>query len=166
MLVLLAACCPTFEETRVIGSAAEREVLQEALDTFAGWTLREGVCVASIEASAVTKDDAAGTFDGTHIQVATDQISEEVVLHELCHARDADHEVGGTRVTRHTLYRVSGLERIASVAVAGTSIVLLHEVTSADGTQTTATVERVDPTTAMVTDTWRSPRGWTRTGGG
>lgn len=241
MFALLAACCPTFEETRVIGTGGEAEILQDALDTFAGWTSREGVCVASIEASVVTHDDAAGTFDGTHIQVATDQLSREVVFHELCHAWDAaegrpshdlpdlfsadmvtdeahyptdalkvqeafadacmggpssraqdnfyadlcgvvpeedpteawllehvydtfedtlgaDYKVGGTQVTRRPLYTLPPGERIVSVAVAGTSIVLLREVTSQDGTRTTS-LDRVDPLTATVTDRWELPEG-------
>ncbi|MES2638868.1 MAG: hypothetical protein V4850_05280 [Myxococcota bacterium] len=88
--------CPTFAETTV-GDPDEDpaviETMRAALDEFASWTTREGVCVDRIVAARGL--DTAGRYGGDVIKVnpLTSRSLERTVSHELCHAWDyvSDH---------------------------------------------------------------------------
>lgn len=86
-----AAPCPSFEETTVADQYEDPTVLatmRAALDEFAGWTTREGVCVDRIVAARGL--DTAGLYSGDLIQVNPDKSGSvgRTVSHELCHAWD------------------------------------------------------------------------------
>lgn len=93
--------CPTWDELEIVDEAgAGTEVVDEtraAIDEFAGWSGREGVCVSEVRLveEIVSKDGQE--FGGMYyhwgwIELAIDSTMTEVVRHELCHA--VDHREG------------------------------------------------------------------------
>lgn len=104
LLGLLACGCPTFAEMEVCGDADATFLaeVQGALDDFAAWTGREGVCVPEVRVEEELGDGRVqGRYRGPHsaILLSRDAVDPRTVtLHELCHALDereglADPEV-------------------------------------------------------------------------
>lgn len=112
MVLLLAACsepCPSFGDVDVqdhttAGADSVVSEMRRALDDFASWTGRRGVCVASLTAEdALTDDgidiwgrfepaqdyDAGYTIEPGTIRIDRDADAYETTVHELCHAIDA-----------------------------------------------------------------------------
>lgn len=115
MVLLLAACsepCPSFGEVEVqdhTTAGADNVVseMQRALDDFASWTGRRGVCVASMTAEDALTDDGIdiwGRFEPAHhydggyatepgaVRIDREADAYDTTLHELCHAIDATED--------------------------------------------------------------------------
>lgn len=98
-LALLSACnpCPTWDELELVnadGATAEAvEEARAAIDEFAAWSGREGVCVSEVrlEDEVVNEDGEAlgGRYDlSGSVHVRMDGDITRIVRHELCHAVD------------------------------------------------------------------------------
>lgn len=110
MLAFLAGCCPTFEETRVtdpdgVATGGMVDAVQGALDQFAAWTGREGVCVSEMRIVPDDEPDLDG-YDGRFIPTGLILLSVEAAewtpRHELCHALD---EVEGISAAHEDAFR-------------------------------------------------------------
>lgn len=128
LLGYLAACgCPSFEEMEVTGTQ-DMELqgrLEAAIDDFAAWTGREGVCVPGIEVQPalwVAGEEVGAAYAGPHawIRMGSDPGHvERAALHELCHAIDeqeghsaAQPELfSGDDVTNDALYPTEAARR-------------------------------------------------------
>ncbi|MES2644621.1 MAG: hypothetical protein V4850_34355 [Myxococcota bacterium] len=98
--LVLAGCCPTFAQMDVIDHAdAPADLLAEvrrSIDTFAAWTGRDGVCVASVEVVDVVDDEGNGgdyRGRGAPIRMRADMDVDHVIQHELCHALDFEERL-------------------------------------------------------------------------
>ncbi len=121
MLLLLLACaeCPRFEEMEVtdpdgLDTDGRSAVVAAAIDYFARWTGREGVCVP--EARIVSTEWAdtwgiAGQYRGPHepIYISTaSQVPFHSTVHELCHALD---EQEGIHAAHPELFPAESVEQ-------------------------------------------------------
>lgn len=105
--------CPSFEQVQVddpqgLLVPAARQGIQEALDDFAAWTDRDGVCVPSVRVVDDRGHWWAGYYlrPGAPIRVGPYPTrSYDLTLHELCHAID---EVEGI-VDQHPRHFHEGL---------------------------------------------------------
>lgn len=103
LLPLLAGCaCPAFADLEVtnpdgIAPAGVAEQVEAAVDQFAAWTGRAGVCVAEVRlVPSIEGPDGKrriGQYDVPDlVEIDYDKATDEIVYHELCHA--VDHLAG------------------------------------------------------------------------
>ncbi|MES2645156.1 MAG: hypothetical protein V4850_37055 [Myxococcota bacterium] len=99
LLSLLAACtCPPFSDMDVTGAGTPdlHANVAQAIADFAAWTGRDGVCVPGVDVREEVRargEEVEGSYGGPHTWIwmaaDTDDV-ERTVLHELCHAIDAE----------------------------------------------------------------------------
>ncbi len=100
LLVGCSADCPTFEEVEVtdpdgLGAPGVIGRLQAAIDDFAGWSGREGVCVEEVRLEQPADESWDGSYSGDLIRISPriEADPSATVWHELCHGLDAIEEL-------------------------------------------------------------------------
>jgi hypothetical protein len=78
----------TIDDPQGLASSSEITMLQDAIDDFAGWTGRSGVCVPGLEVVREEEIDAWGQYNGPGKPIQIAMPANFVAWHELCHALD------------------------------------------------------------------------------